>query len=67
MTNLLLGFAAIATLAASLWLAFENNAVMALPLAIVFAGLVRTLVRRTARRGITPAAVAPPAHDDRQM
>lgn len=67
MTNLLVGLAAIATLTASLWLAFENNAVMALPLAIVFAGLVRTLVRRTTRRGITPAEVAPPTHDDRQM
>jgi membrane protein implicated in regulation of membrane protease activity len=67
MTNILLGLAAIATLAASLWLAFENNAVVALPLAIVFAGLVRTLVRRSTRRGITPAEVAPPPHDDRQL
>lgn len=39
--TLLLGFAAIATLSASLC-SLENNAVMALPLAIVFAGLVRT-------------------------
>ncbi|MGE7469962.1 hypothetical protein ACQKLX_11005 [Bosea sp. NPDC003192] len=67
MTNLLLALAAVATLAASLWLAFENNAVMALPLAIVFAGLVRTLVRRSTRRGITPAEVAPTPHDDKPL
>jgi membrane protein implicated in regulation of membrane protease activity len=58
MTNVLLGLAALATLAVSIWLAFENNAVMALPLAIVFAGLLRTLVRRAARRGTIPAEVA---------
>ena len=67
MTSILLGLAAVATLAASIWLAFDNNAVMALPLAIVFAGLVRTLVRRTTRRGITPAEVAPPPHDDKPL
>lgn len=67
MTSILLGLAAMATLAASIWLAFENNAVMALPLAIVFAGLLRTLVRRTTRRGITPAEVAPPPHDDKPL
>ena len=67
MTSILLGIAAIATLAASIWLAFENNAVMALPLAVVFAGLVRTLVRRMTRRGITPAEVEPPPHEDRQL
>lgn len=67
MTSILLGIAAVATLAGSIWLAFENNAVMALPLAVVFAGLVRTLVRRMTRRGITPAEVEPPPHKDRQL
>lgn len=67
MTNILLVVAMIATLAASIWLALEGSAVLALPLVIVFAGLVRTLVRRAGRRGITPAEVAPPPHDDRQL
>ncbi|CAN7466925.1 hypothetical protein [Bosea sp. LjRoot237] len=67
MTNILLILGIIATLAASLWLAFEDRAVLALPLVIVFAGLVRTLVRRSGRRGITPAELAPPPHDDRQL
>jgi membrane protein implicated in regulation of membrane protease activity len=64
MTNALLVLALIATLAAALWLAFEGNAVFALPLVVVFAGLVRTLIRRSTRRGITPAEVEPPAHED---
>lgn len=67
MTNILLIAGIIATLAASIWLALEGSAALALPLVIVFAGLVRTLVRRTGRRGITPAEMAPPAHDDRQL
>lgn len=67
MTNILLIIGIVATLAAAIWLAFEDKAVLALPLVIVFAGLVRTLVRRLGRRGITPAEVAPPPHDDRQL
>lgn len=67
MTNILLIAGIIATLAASLWLALEGSAALALPLVIIFAGLVRTLVRRMGRRGITPAEVAPPSHDDRQL
>jgi membrane protein implicated in regulation of membrane protease activity len=67
MTNILLIVGMIATLAASIWLALENSAALALPLVIVFAGLLRTLVRRTGRRGITPAEVAPPPHDDRRL
>ncbi len=67
MTNILLIVGMIATLAASIWLALENSAALALPLVIVFAGLLRTLVRRTGRRGITPAEVAPPSHDDRRL
>lgn len=67
MTNILLILGIIATLAASLWLAFEDRAVLAPPLVIVLAGLVRTLVRRSGRRGITPAELAPPPHDDRQL
>jgi len=67
MTNILLIAGIIATLAASIWLALEGNAALALPLVIVFAGLVRTLVRRTGRRGITPAEMAPPTHDDRRL
>ncbi|WID96371.1 hypothetical protein QO058_27215 [Bosea vestrisii] len=67
MTNILLILGIIATLAASIWLALENNAALALPLVIVLAGLIRTLVRRSGRRGITPAEVAPPPHDDRQL
>lgn len=67
MTNILLVIGMVATLAASIWLALENSAALALPLVIVFAGLLRTLVRRTGRRGITPAEVAPPPHDDRQL
>lgn len=64
MTSLLLVTAAIATLAGSIWLALEGSAALALPLVIVFAGLVRTIVRRLGRRGITPAEVAPPSHDE---
>ncbi|WP_186421063.1 hypothetical protein [Bosea sp. CS1GBMeth4] len=64
MTDLALIAASIATLALSVWLAFENSAALALPLVIVFAGLVRTLVRRSARRGITPAEIRPPSHED---
>jgi hypothetical protein len=41
--------------------------VLALLRVIVFAGLVRTLVRRMGRGGITPAEVAPPPHDDRPL
>jgi hypothetical protein len=67
MTNILLFVALVATLAASIWLALENSAALALPLVVVFAGLLRTLVRRTGRRGITPAEVAPPPRDDRQL
>ena len=67
MADILLVVASIATLAATIWLAVEDKAVLALPLVIVFAGLVRTIVRRTGRRGITPAEVAPPPHDDRQL
>ncbi|WP_100963110.1 hypothetical protein [Bosea sp. FBZP-16] len=59
MTSTLLVVATIATLPASLWLALEGNAALALPLATVFAGLVRTIVRHAGRRGITPAEVAP--------
>jgi len=66
MTNILIVIASLVTLAAMIWLAFEDKAVLALPLVIVFAGLVRTLVRRSGRRGITPAEIAPPPHDDRQ-
>ncbi|MGX1790990.1 hypothetical protein ACWIGM_29860 [Bosea sp. NPDC055332] len=65
MTNILLAIGILATLAASIWLAFEDSAALAVPLVIVFAGLLRTLVRRLGRRGITPAEVAPPSHDDR--
>jgi membrane protein implicated in regulation of membrane protease activity len=64
MTNLLLVVAAIATLAGSIWLALEDSAALALPLVIVFAGLLRTIVRRFGRRGITPAEVAPPSHEE---
>jgi len=67
MTNILLILAMVATLAASLWLALEGSAALALPLVIIFAGLVRTLIRRTGRKGITPAEVDPPSHDDRQL
>ncbi len=67
MTSILLIAGIIATLAASIWLALEGSAALALPLVIIFAGLVRTLVRRTGRRGITPAEMAPPTHDDRQL
>ena len=67
MTNILLIAGIIATLAASIWLALEGSAALALPLVIIFAGLVRTLVRRSGRRGITPAEMAPPTHDDRQL
>ncbi|KRE12394.1 hypothetical protein ASE66_17750 [Bosea sp. Root483D1] len=67
MTNILIVIASLVTLAAMIWLAFEDKAVLALPLVIVFAGLVRTLVRRSGRRGITPAEIAPPPHDDRQL
>ena len=57
MTNLLLVIAMIATLAASFRLALEGIAVLALPLGIIFAGL----------SGITPAEIALPPHDDRQL
>lgn len=57
MTNLLLVVAMIATLAASFRLALEGIAVLALPLVIIFAGL----------SGITPAEIALPPHDDRQL
>lgn len=66
MTDLILVVAGIITLAVSIWLALENSAALALPLVIVFAGLVRTLVRRSGRRGITPAEVEPPSHEDRR-
>lgn len=67
MTSILLIAGIIATLSASIWLALEGSAALALPLVIIFAGLVRTLVRRAGRRGITPAEMAPPTHDDRQL
>lgn len=67
MTNTLLIVGIVATLAGSIWLALEGSAALALPLVIIFAGLLRTLVRRAGRRGITPAEVAPPSHDDRQL
>jgi hypothetical protein len=67
MTNILLVVGMVATLAASIWLALENKAALALPLVIVFAGLLRTLVRRTGRKGITPAEIAPPSHDDPKL
>lgn len=52
MNNIFLVAGIIATLAASLWLALEGSAALALPLVIIFAGLVRTLIRRMGRRGI---------------
>ncbi|KUL94484.1 hypothetical protein DK26_16085 [Bosea sp. WAO] len=58
MVTLLLVVSMLATVATALWLAFEGNAVMALPLTIVFAGLLRTMVRRSRRLGITPAEIA---------
>lgn len=58
MVTLFIALAMLATVATALWLAFDGNAVMALPLAIVFAGLLRTLVRRSRRLGITPAEIA---------
>lgn len=58
MVTILLVIAMLATVATALWLAFEGNAVMALPLAIVFAGLLRTMVRRSRPLGITPAEIA---------
>ncbi len=61
MVTILLAVAMLATLATALWLAFEGNAVMALPLAIVFAGLLGTMVRRGRRLGITPAEIEPRA------
>lgn len=67
MTSILLIAGIIATLAASIWLALEGSAALALPLVIIFAGLVRTLVRRAGRKGITPAEMAPPTLDDRQL
>ncbi|MBA4220894.1 hypothetical protein [Bosea sp. (in: a-proteobacteria)] len=67
MTSILLIAGIIATLSASIWLALEGSAALALPLVIIFAGLVRTLVRRAGRRGITPAEMAPPTLDDRQL
>ena len=67
MTNILLIVGMVATFAASIWLALDDNAALALPLVIIFAGLLRTLVRRSGRRGITPAEVAAPPHDDRQL
>lgn len=66
MTNALLVLAMVATLAVAIWLALEDNAALALPLVIVFAGLVRAMVRRTGRRGITPAEMEPPSHEDRR-
>lgn len=59
MGTIFLALSMLATVATALWLAFEGNAVMALPLVIVFAGLLRTFVRRSRRRGITPAEIAP--------
>lgn len=58
MVTLFIALAMLATVATALWLTFDGNAVMALPLAIVFAGLLRTLVRRSRRLGITPAEIA---------
>jgi membrane protein implicated in regulation of membrane protease activity len=65
MVTILLVIAMLATVATALWLAFEGNAVMALPLAIVFAGLLRAVVRRSRRRGITPGEIAPRGPEDR--
>ncbi|WP_332685178.1 hypothetical protein [Bosea sp. (in: a-proteobacteria)] len=59
MVTILLAVSMLATVATALWLAFEGNAVMALPLAVVLAGLLRTMVRRSRRRGITPAEIEP--------
>jgi hypothetical protein len=52
---------------ATICLAVEDKVVLAMPLVIVFAELVRTLVRRIGRCRITPAAVASPPHDDRPL
>lgn len=67
MADILLVVASIAALRATIWLALEDKALLALPRVIVFAGLVRTLVRRMGRGGITPAEVAPPPHDDKPL
>lgn len=64
MTNALLTLAMLVTVAAAIWLALEGNAVTALPLAVVCAGLLSFMVRRGRRRGITPAEIEPPRHDD---
>lgn len=57
MADIRIVVASIAALAATICLAFEDKAVLAMPLVIVFAELVRTLVRRMGRCRITPAAV----------
>ena len=67
MADILLVVASIAALGATIYLAVEDKAVLAMPLVIVFAELVRTLVRRIGRCRITPAAVASPPHDDRPL
>ena len=64
MTNTWLVLAMLGTFATAVWLAFDGYAVAALPLAVVFAGLLRFLIRRSGRRGITPAEIEPPPHDD---
>lgn len=66
MVTVLLAIAMLATVATALWLAFEGNAVMALPLAVVFAGLLRTMVRRSRRRGITPAEIGARSPEQRR-
>jgi hypothetical protein len=64
MTNTWLILAMLGTFATAVWLAIDGYAVAALPLAVVFAGLLRFLIRRSGRRGITPAEIEPPPHDD---
>lgn len=67
MTLVLLAISMLATVATALWLAFDGNAVMALPLAIVFAGPLRPMARKAGRGGITAAEIASPSHDETRI
>jgi membrane protein implicated in regulation of membrane protease activity len=55
--------AALGTLALALWLAVTDNAVMALPLVVVIAGLVRSFVRQLMGKHIHPSDMASPRHE----
>jgi hypothetical protein len=55
--------AALGTLALALWLAATDNAVMALPLVVVIAGLVRSFVRQLTGKHIHPSDMTSPRHE----